>query len=428
MEKNHPTEDFRNLRNQHQTASRDDIERQQLAKLNALFAEILPENEFYRSSLGCDSLQLDTLDHLYNLPFTTKQDIVNSGSADQPHTNLTYPADQYVRFHRTSGTGGHPLVVLDTAQDWQWWINTWQYVLDTACFTEQDRAFLAFSFGPFIGFWSAHDAVIARGGMSIPGGGLSSIARLDLIATSAATVLFCTPTYALHLAEVAAEHHIDLQNTAITRIIVAGEPGGSLPATRQRIESAWNATLFDHAGASEVGPWGFASAQRSGIHVCEAEFIAEFINIESGEPSAHGELSELVLTSLGRTGSPVIRYKTGDLVRPEFIESNSFIHLDGGVLGRTDEMLVIRGVNVFPSSLDEIIRSFDGIDEYRMTASRRGELDVLSIEIEDTQNDPQRVEQLIEVRLGLHVNVTCVASQSLPRFEAKGKRFIDLRG
>ena len=105
-------------------------------------------------------------------------------------------------------------------------------------------------------------------------------------------------------------------------------------------------------------------------------------------------------------------------VLPEFIESNSFIHLDGGVLGRTDEMLVIRGVNVFPSSLDEIIRSFDDIDEYRMTASRHGELDRLSIEIEDSQNNPQRVEQLIEVRLGLHVDVRCVASQSLPRFEA----------
>jgi phenylacetate-CoA ligase len=410
-----------------QSATRSEIEQHQLHRLNHLLAEILPANNFYHEKLGADDLQLHDLSELADLPFTTKHELISNNSAPNSAVNLSYAAEQYVRFHRTSGTSGSPLVILDTAADWQWWIDTWQYVLDAAGITAQDRAFLAFSFGPFIGFWSAHDAIVARGAMSIPGGGLRSLARLELIESSGATLLFSTPTYALHLVEVATDHGIHLRDNSVTKIIVAGEPGGSVEAVRARIEEAWGATLFDHAGASEIGPWGFASADRTGIHVCEAEFIAEFIDVETNLPAKTGALSELILTTLGRSGCPVIRYRTGDRVIHEFQESNSFVHLAGGVLGRTDDMLVIRGVNIFPASLDEIMRSFDNVIEYRITATRSGELDQLAVEVEDTANDAQRIADAIETRLGLHVPVTCVAANSLPRFEGKAKRFIDLR-
>ena len=174
--------------------------------------------------------------------------------------------------------------------------------------------------------------------MVIPGGGINTLGRLDLMQRTEATVLLCTPTYALHLAEVAAQHKIDLAaHCKIRKIIVAGEAGGSIPATRTRIESAWGARVIDHSGASEVGPWGFADANDRGLHVLESEFIAEFISIDTGGPAQEGELAHLVLTSLGRYGMPVIRYLTGDLVRPG---RGGFVLLKG-VLGARD-MLVVR--------------------------------------------------------------------------------------
>jgi phenylacetate-CoA ligase len=250
--------------------------------------------------------------------------------------------------------------VLDTDADWQWWIDCWQFVLDAAEVGPEDRAVLAFSFGPFIGFWSAHDAAVARGALVIPSGGMNSLARVELLRRTRATLLFCTPSYALRLAEVAHENRIDPASLFVRRIIVAGEPGGSVPALRRRIETLWNARLIDHAGASEVGPWGYGDKEGRGLFILESEFIAEFRSVAAGERAADGELAELVLTSLGRFGSPVIRYRTGDIVRPRWgsTAENRFVLLDGGVLGRADDMLIVRGVNIFPSAVEQILRSF----------------------------------------------------------------------
>jgi phenylacetate-CoA ligase len=246
--------------------------------------------------------------------------------------------------------------------------------------------------------------------------------------------MFCTPSYALHLAEVGAQHQIDVAALGIRRIVVAGEPGGSVPAVRQRIEKSWNASLIDHAGATEVGPWGYSpptgsTRHGSGLHVIESEFLAEFLSVETGRPAADGELSELVLTTLGRTGAPVIRYRSGDLVRPTWRApgDNRFVLLAGGVLGRADDMLIIRGVNIFPSSVEQIIHGFPEIVEYRLTAHKQGAMDALTVEIEDRLGAPERVAEELHLRLGLRVAVKVVPLGSLPRFEGKGKRFIDAR-
>ncbi len=410
-------------RDEIQSLSREALECLQLEKLNSLLAQILPHNQFYRDKLGSRS-SLNNLQELSDLPFTTKAELLAENGFAK---NLTWPTENYVRFHRTSGTRGNPMAVLDTTEDWQWWMHVWQYVLDTADISSQDRCFLAFSFGPFIGFWSAHDAIVARGAMSIPGGGLSTRSRLDLIQTSQPTVLLCTPTYALRLAEVAQENAIDLRSSSVERIIVAGEPGGSIPSVRSRIETLWGARLIDHAGASEIGPWGFANAEQTGLHVCEAEFIAEVIHPETNHPVSPGDSGELVLTCLGRVGSPLIRYRTGDRVVPTYHGTNGFVLLQGGVLGRADDMIVVRGVNVFPSSLEEIIRRFDSVTEYRITAFKEGEMDSLSIEVEDTSGNVDQIKDAIQVGLGLRVEVILADANSLPRFEAKGKRFIDNR-
>jgi phenylacetate-CoA ligase len=406
-----------------------DREVYQIERLNGLLKDILPINRFYEEKLADSPHELESLDQLSLLPYTFKEELIAAKHHGDLASNRTYSLDKYVRYHRTSGTRGRPLVVLDTAEDWRWWIDGWQFVLDAAELTPADRVLMAFSFGPFIGFWSANDALMARGCLVIPGGGMSSLARLELLEDSEATAICCTPTYALHLAEVAAENAIDLKNLKVKRIIVAGEPGGSVPAIRDRISNAWHAKVIDHSGASEIGPWGYADSQGTGLYINESEFIAEFRSVDTGETAEPGELSELILTTLGRHGAPVIRYRTGDLVKHSRREegSNRFVFLEGGVLGRADDMLIIRGVNIFPTSVEQILHSFPEVIEYRMTARKESEMDSLAIELEDRLNEPKRIAKELRLRLGLKIEVKTVEIGSLPRFEGKGKRFIDKR-
>ncbi len=401
----------------------------QLDRLNQLFSQIIPQNRFYTTKFGHPNMRFNVLEELQELPFTFKNELIGDETSAGFAKNLTFPIDQYSRFHRTSGTRGRAMVVLDTQQDWQWWMETWQYVLDSANLETDDRVVMAFSFGPFIGFWSAFDAAIERGCMVAPTGAMTTVARLELIRAIEATAIFCTPSYALHLAEVAKANQIDVSDLAVRCLVVAGEPGGSIPAIRNQLESFWDARVYDHSGATEVGPWGFADPKSQGIYVNEAEFIAEFISIESGDPASEGELSELVLTNLGRAGSPVIRYRTGDLVKPIWNndQPGNFVLLDGGVLGRTDDMMIVRGMNIFPSSVEQILRSFPEIVEYRMTAFKESALDQLRIEVEDRLDRPERVCKELKIRLGLRVEVVSVPVGTLPRFEAKGNRFVDQR-
>lgn len=420
---------------------REHLVAHQLQRLNRLLAEILPANRFYADKLadllvesptGSSNslLKLASLDDLARLPYTYKEELLGAPQHDAwGAANRTYALERYVRFHQTSGTHGRPLVVLDTADDWQWWLDCWQYVLDAAELGPADRLFMAFSFGPYIGFWSAHDAAIERGCLVIPGGGMNTLGRLEAIRASGATAVFCTPSYALHLAEVGAANQLPTSKLKVRTLVLAGEPGGSIPSVRQRIEEAWNARVIDHAGASEIGAWGIPDRDGRGLHVLESEFMAEFLAVESGEPAAEGELAELVLTTLGRAGYPVIRYRTGDLVRPTWntIGENRFVFLEGGVLGRSDDMIVVRGVNIFPSAIEEIVRGFPEVAEYRLTASKAGAMDKLHVEIEDRLSQPERVARELQLRLGLRIDVTLVASGSLPRFEGKGRRFVDER-
>jgi phenylacetate-CoA ligase len=417
----------------------------QLERLNSLLAEVVTASPFYRAKLGPAAPRLDSLDDLHQLPLTTKAELVEAAGGGEWRTQ---PDAAYVRYHQTSGTHGRPLPVLDTHRDWRWWCDTWQHVLDAARVEQGDGALLAFSFGPFVGFWSAFEALTKRGVLTLPGGGMNGAQRLDLIERMAPSLLFCTPTYALHLAEEARAHGVDPANLSVRKVVVAGEPGGSVPATRARISRAWAAEVIDHAGATEVGPWGFGDSllegiageglprdgspsapEPPGLRVIESEFIAEFLSVDSGRPADEGELAHLVLTPLGRHGSPVIRYRTGDLVRPRWTcrgECN-FVRLEGGVLGRADDMAVVRGVNVFPSAIDEVLHAFPEVVEHRSTVVRRGEMDELVVEVEDHLAEPGRIAEELRVRLGLRVEVRLAPAMSLPRSEGKSRRFFDTR-
>ncbi|NDC52879.1 MAG: phenylacetate--CoA ligase family protein [Planctomycetia bacterium] len=409
--------------------SRADLDRLKLERLRALLGTILPANRFYAEKLARVRQPPESLAELEAWPFTYKEELVAGARSGIP-ANLTWPADRYVRFHQTSGTHGRPLPVFDTAADWAWWMECWREVLDRGGVRAGDRVLVASSFGPYAGFWSAFDAVLDRGAMAVPTGGMPSLARLELARGLGATVLVATPSYALHLAEVARDRKIDTARLPLRLVIVAGEPGGSIPAVRARIAEAWGADVLDHAGATEVGPWGAGTLAGTGVDVIEPCFHAEFLAVETGRAAEPGELSELVLTTLGRAGAPVIRYRTGDLVRPLWPDAGAacpWVRLDGGILGRTDDMLVVRGVNIFPGSIDDIVRSFPEIVEYRLTVETVSSLDAIRLEVEDHLAAPDRVARELQVRLGLRVDVAAVPIGTLPRFEGKGRRVVDRR-
>lgn len=406
-----------------------------LDRLRTLLREILPRNAFYAAKLSrVDVDRLGSLAELAAWPYTFKEELVEAAGHGGLPGNLTWSIDRYVRFHQTSGTHGRPLPVFDTAGDWAWWMDCWRVILERAGIGPGDRVLVASSFGPYAGFWSCFDAMVVGGALAIPTGGMPSLGRLQLARSLAATVLVATPSYALHLAEVAEEHKIDLAATPVRLVVVVGEPGGSIPATRARIAERWGAEVLDHAGATEIGPWGVGDLDGGGLDVIETFFHPEFLALDTGRPAGPGELAELVLTTLGRSGAPVIRYRTGDVVRPTWADGDDlasagcpWVRLAGGILGRADDMLVVRGVNIFPGAIDDIVRGFPEVVEHRLTVTTRGSLDVLRLEIEDRLAAPGRVAEELKLRLGLKVDVVAVPIGSLPRFEGKGRRLVDHR-
>ncbi len=408
----------------------------QADRLRALFA-VLPKNPFYARKLA--GLLEDSggfRPPLAKMPFTTKAELIADQEAHPPYgTVLTYPLARYTRMHQTSGTTtGVPLCWLDTPESWQWVLDLWRQKFELMGFRPGDRLFFPFSFGPFLGFWGAFGAANACDYLALPGGGMSSAARLRFMLAHSATVVFCTPSYALHLAEVAGVEGIDLAGSPVRMLVAAGEPGASIPATRERIETAWGARLFDHYGMTEIGPAAVECLENpGGMHVMARDYIAEIIDPATGAAVAPGTVGELVLTNLGRLGSPLVRYRTGDLVRidPEPCPcGRPWPRLVGGVLGRTDDMIHLRGNNLYPAALEAVIRRFPEVVEYRVTIDRTGPLAAVRIELERKavgSNVAERVGRAIRDELFFRADMVEVAPGTLPRFELKAKRVINHR-
>ncbi len=419
--------------------SRKAIEAEQIEKLSRMLKAELPGNAFYRRKLVEKGFStVDSLTAFRKFPFTTKAELVEDQAANPPFGSvLTFPLDRYIHIHQTSGTTGKPMYWLDGEKSWQWWGECWKTVFEAAGVNPADRIFFAFSFGPFIGFWSAWEGARTLGALAISGGAQSTTQRLNAIMACQATVVVCTPTYALHMAAEARKAGMDLANKSKVRITIhAGEPGASLPSTKKRIEEAWGAKCYDHPGATEVGAYGFeCEAQPGGVHVNEAEFIAEVIDPKTGEEVKEGERGELAITNLGRLGSPVIRYRTGDLIQPTTKPcpcGRPFLLLEGGVLGRVDDMIIIRGVNIFPSAIENMMREFPEIEEFRIETFEQEALRELKIILEpcpekaSAQDLEERVTRRVRERLGLRPQVELVSPGTLPRFELKARRFFKL--
>src|SRR3989454_6975275 len=335
--------------------SHDQLRAMQLAKLRAGLPDVLATNAFWRARLH----DVRGWDDFARLPLTTKSELVADQAAAPPFgTNLTYPVDRYVRLHQTSGSsGGHPLRWLDTVGSWDWCARIWaEHVYRAAGVTGADRVFCAFSFGPFLGFWSAFSGAERLGSLCISGGAMTSEQRVHTILDLGATVLLSTPTYALRLAEVARDVGVDLARSGVRVTIHAGEPGASIPSTRDAIEAAWSAVSFDHTGMTELGPTGHSCSARDGVHLIESEYIFEV--------TSEGEL---VATNLGRWGMPLIRYRTGDRVvasREPCSCGSPFLKVVGGIRGRVDDMFTVRGVNLYPSQVEEIVRRYREVGEF----------------------------------------------------------------
>ena len=419
-----------------ETASREKLTRHQTARMQTLVREALASNSFYGKKLRdaglTDARDFKSVDDITRLPFTRKQELVDDQEAHPPFgTNLTYPLERYIRLHQTSGTTGKPMRWLDTRESWDWWARCWGAVYRGAGVSEHDRIFFAFSFGPFIGFWAAWAGSEKIGALAISGGAQDSYQRLRNLVDLRATALCCTPSYALHLAEIAAKEKIRLLDSAIQRIVVAGEPGASIPGTKARIEEAWGAKLTDHTGATEVGAFGFSCVAERGVHLNEGEFLTEVLDPKTGKPADEGEL---VITNLDRLGSPIIRYHTGDAVKLNRAACDcgrTFVRMEGGIIGRIDQMLIVRGVNIFPSAIEAIVRSYPEVQEFAVVVDRVAEMDELEIQVEVAGASPQSVVDAIardaSHRLGLRVGVKLATPETLPRFELKARRITDRR-
>jgi len=415
-----------------ETLPPDELMALQRTRLRAMLDAVIPANRFYQAKLQAAGVDAVTAE-LTDLPFTTRAELQQDQAAHPPYgSNVTYPLRDYVRLHQTSGSMGAPLRWLDRTADWDWWRTCWATIYRAAGITDNDIFIFPFSFGPFIGFWAAFESAVALGNLCLPAGGMTTTARLRFMLDNNVTIIGCTPTYALRMAEVAAAEGVNIADSAVRGLVVAGEPGGNIPATRAAIENAWGARLFDHSGMTEMGAYGFECVERTGgLHVNEAAFIPEVRDPQTGAVSREGE-GELILTNLGRWGMPLIRYATGDHVRLEHGKcacGRHYAWLDGGIVGRIDDMIVVRGNNVFPSAIEAILRGCAGVAEFRLEIDERDALTQLNIEIEpvpesDANLVRQSVGDAIRDRLNFKPGIRTVEPGTLPRFEMKARRVV----
>ncbi|MCC6883441.1 MAG: AMP-binding protein [Verrucomicrobiales bacterium] len=424
--------------------SRERITALQCGRLRTLLGLLGTDNAFYgprlkEAGLDRDLPSLDVFTR--RMPFTTKMDLVWDREEHPPYgSNLTFPIGRYSRYCQSSGTASAPLPTLDTPESWSAMLDCWDRVYDAAGVGSDDVLFFAFSFGPFLGFWTAFECALRRGSRSIPGGGLSSEARLQAMQLNAATVLCCTPTYALRLGEILSRQNpVDFADLALKKIIVAGEPGGSVPETRARLESLWPGTrVYDHHGMTEVGPISFEHPDHPmTLCIIEESYLAEVIDHESQQEVAEGETGELVITTLTRTATPLLRYRTGDVVRkvwrdaPPGATFGPVLCLDGGVIGRVDEMVVIRGVNIYPTAVEKVLRRFSEMAEYQVIQSTRDSMAELEVVVEPQAGGTipaselsSRIARALHSAFALRIPVRSVDPGTLPKAEFKSRRWI----
>jgi phenylacetate-CoA ligase len=430
-----------------ETLPRADLERLQLVKLQRQAQWTYERSPFHRArwdTAGFHPEQVKSLDDLRRIPFMTREDWMASIAETPLFGDLpTTHQDNAIRYHLTSGTSGRtPIRVLDSMKDWEWVAEMWCYGLWGFGVRPSDTVYIAFGYGQFIGFWGLHYAAEKIGALVIPGGAQPTEARVKMILELGATVVASTPTYALRLWQQAAEMGIDLaKESKVQKLILSGEPAGSIPAVKRQLEQAWGAKAGDTAGMTEVGTIMLFECEKQpgGTHIIEDHYIEEVIDPQTGEPVGYGEMGERVVTSFGRGIIPVLRYRTKDMVvKIPYTNCScgrTFDIYDGGIRGRFDDMKLIRGTNVYPGAVEAIIREYDAIDEFQIYIWRNDIRDEITIkcelkpgrEAEWTELEPTLRQALADAHENLHFLIERAEPGALPRFELKARRLVDAR-
>ena len=430
-----------------ETLPREDIRRLQTHKLRQMSEWSYARSPFHRrrfDEAGFRPEQIQTLDDLRRVPMMTREEWMQSlveypMFGDLPATDTGHA----VRYHLTSGTSGRtPIRVLDSMKDWEWIAEMWCYGFWGFGVRPEDIVYFAFGYGSFIGFWGAHYCSEKLGALVIPGGAQTTEQRIKQIVEMGVTTVCSTPTYALRMWQVASEMGVNLAtDSKVNKLILSGEPAGSIPAVKRQLEEAWGAKCGDTAGMTEVGTIMIfeCAKQPGGTHIIEDHYIEEVINPENGEPVGYGELGERVVTSFGRGFIPVLRYRTKDMVvkvpHTACTCGRTTDLYDGGIRGRWDDMKLIRGTNVYPRAVESIVREFDAIDEFQIYISREGIRDEIAIKLElkpgreaDWPELETRLRKaLADAHEGLHFLIVLMEPNTLPRFELKAKRLMDVR-
>lgn len=429
-----------------ETLERTSLRELQVRRFRKQAVYAYENSPFYRAKLdeaGIDPTTIDSMADIRTVPTTSKDELREAQTTDPfPYGDLlTVAPEEVTEYHQTSGTTGQPVRQADSWHDWEWWGECWATVLWAQGVRPDDRMFFPFSYNVFVAFWAAHYAAERIGAEVVPGGNLSSAQRVRKIDELDITVFASTPTYALRLAEVAEEEGFDPAETTVERVICAGEPGASVPGTKDRIEGRWGATVYDHAGATEAGAWGFSCDGDSiGIHVNEGNFLVEVLD-DDGEPVENGERGEVVITPFARQAQPYLRFELCDLVEIRSGDAcdcgRTFRFAPGGVHGRTDDLTKVNGVLLSPTAIEDAVRRCDVVsDEYRVVIDdhREKDIDVITLVCESAPNvavTDNEIERTLREDLKETTNLTFRIKvgdhESLGRFELKADRLTDNR-
>jgi phenylacetate-CoA ligase len=377
---------------------------------------------------------------LRRLPFTTKDELKQNQLEHPPWGDvLAVPIADVVRVHLTSATTGRPLAFLDTAADWYGFYHSYARSLHAFGVRRTDMVMAAFSYGPWIGYWSGFYAAQDLGCLVYPVGGLSTEQRLDALLAYPITVLGCTPSYALFLAEAAAKKGIDLAKDTKLRITWhTGEPGASIPATKARIEAAFGGRAYDLPGLTEIAAWGFECEARAGLTHVHEDYVYPEVLDEQERPVKPGEQGELVFTSLYRKAMPLLRYRTRDIVQLAARRcpcGRTLVAFEGGVLARLDDMKKVRGIIVYPRRIEELVRPHRAVDEFQIVFRRVAGLDDIlvrldpspSLAVDERARLGETLARDLQLGLGIRVSVEVGEPGSLPRWDHKARRVKDER-
>ena len=430
-----------------ETLPQEKLKELQLKKFQRIFKWAYDNSPFYHNlyrDAGIEPGDIRTLDDIRKVPKVVKADLrAIQGKDPYPYGSiLAVPLEQVTEYRQTSGTTGQPVYHPETWQDWEWSAESWAYILYAHTFRNYDRLFLPFGYSMFIAFWAGHYAAEKIGCEVVPGGVLDTEARILKIRELRATALAATPTYVLGMADTARNKlGIDpAKDLNIRKISVAGEPGGSIPATRRRMEEAWGAKVYDSTGATEIGHWGYECEAQCGLHVNDAFHLVEIEDIETGEAITEpGRRGSMVVTTFDRLAHPCIRFDSKDIIEWNPMEKcecgRTFRLLQGGIIGRADDIKKVKGVLLAPGAIEEVVRAIPQLgDEYEIEVMKKGDVDNITLKVEllpehEAEIDAVRENLIRELRVktGLRYDLEFRKYGTLPRYDTKAKRFKDLR-